>query len=105
VTKRFDLYGSRDRSLDEVASTLSHLIGTPLELHDSSYRGGDYYRNALGEPAEIIVQRNAEDEEGILTEPDHPGHQVIVYVTAPDDALARRLAKSTDLDLLDSESG
>ncbi|MGH3916428.1 MAG: hypothetical protein ACRDTC_23915 [Pseudonocardiaceae bacterium] len=102
MTKRFDLYGSRLLSLDDAARRLEAALGLVIQRHDSSYRGGDYYRGSGDAVEEVIVQQNFEDEEGYLAEPDFPDHEILVYVTEPNELGIDRLRDLTDLTLLRS---
>ena len=100
--KRFDLFGSRKLQLLEVAGLIRSATGIELELHESGYRGGDYYRSLGFKGGEIIVQINFEDNEGYLTETDFEDYQTLVYVNGGSDEIARAL-KIEGLDLLRSE--
>lgn len=71
--KRFDLHGWRSLPLAQVAQRLTALLGIPLELHDSDYLGGEYYRGGDDAVEEPTVQPNVEDEDGYLMELDFPG--------------------------------
>jgi hypothetical protein len=50
-------YGLRSKSLRDAAVSLSELFGVQFELHDSSFRGGDYFRADVT-PGTIYVQSN-----------------------------------------------
>jgi hypothetical protein len=39
----FDLYGWKSGDLGKLKRQIENVIGIELELHESSYHGGDYY--------------------------------------------------------------
>lgn len=57
------LYVSCANSVAEVAAAIGDTVGVPLELHDSSYYGGDYYRAGDG-PDQVIVLENYMEDDG-----------------------------------------
>ncbi len=77
--KRFDLYGARSGSLDEVREAIERRLGREFVLHESSYVGGEYFRVA-GPPEEILIQAHIPDDEGYFAEPDFQEWSVLVYV-------------------------
>jgi hypothetical protein len=101
--KRFDLYGSANLSLRDTADELAAVLGVVFEAHDSGYLGGDYYRAANEEGAEILVQGNPEDDEGDRPEPDFADVHTLVYVNKSTAALASGIAQIPNLALLRSE--
>jgi hypothetical protein len=103
MTKRFDLYGWTELSLDEAATQVRAALNVVLELHDSSYRGGDYYlwRSEKGE--ELIIQRNFEDEDGYLAEQDHPSYATLLYASGSDAETLAALANMPGLIRLRTE--
>jgi hypothetical protein len=50
-------YGLRSQSLQQAAALVGELVGVRFELHDSSFRGGDYFRAEVPEGT-IYVQPN-----------------------------------------------
>ncbi|MFN8081119.1 MAG: hypothetical protein U0Q19_16300 [Kineosporiaceae bacterium] len=66
--------------MDSVQQRLGRLWGVTLQLHDSSFRGGDFYMIRTRE-LEIIVQRNFIEDDGELSEPGLPDHSVVVYIS------------------------
>lgn len=78
------LYGRRTGDIHGRAREIEAALGIGLELHDSLFRGGDYYRNPHGE-YEIILQENFPDHyDGELAEPDHPDHALLLYANGSD---------------------
>jgi hypothetical protein len=91
----YDLYGFESRELDEIATRLSETLSITWGLHESSYRGGDYY--GFGSPGheEFILQRNLElDDE--LMEPEFSKYPILLYVarTERSEELADLILKS-----------
>jgi hypothetical protein len=103
MTKRFDLYGWPSMALEAAAETIERALGISTQLHDSSYRGGTYYRGADDGVEELILQTNFVDHDGYFAEADHPEHGVLVYVTDPSAEVAAKLQHVSGLKLLRTE--
>jgi len=103
MIKRFDLYGWQSLLPSEAAKRLAALPGVVLQLHDSSYRGGEYYRGGSDSAEELIVQHNFRDEDGHLAEPEFPDYKTIVYVTWGSDGNVDPIREIRDLTLLRTE--
>ena len=54
-------------------------MGIALAAHESSYRGGDYYRTEVGD-ADVILQINFVDDDGQRAEPDFQTHDLLLYL-------------------------
>ena len=102
--KRFDLFGTKEQTLTETADAVARAIGVSFELHESGYLGGEYFRSLGLEGEEVLVQANAEDEEGYLTEPDFADFPTLVYVNRGSEEFARALEAVPELELLRSEA-
>lgn len=76
-----DTFGWRHITLEVVARQVSAALGVPLELHDSSFRGGDYYRWDGTHGEELILQSNVLDADGIPDVEEFPDHSVLLYAT------------------------
>jgi hypothetical protein len=74
------LFGFLDGSPATAADEVSHSLGIAFVLHDSLWRGGDYYLYEAGSE-EIIIQRNndggAPDDPAEDSFPEYP---VLMYV-------------------------
>jgi hypothetical protein len=84
MTKRFDLYGNPEASLEAAARQVGEALGVTFELHDSYYLGGDYYLWRGEGSQELSIQENFEDEEGYLAEGDHPSFKTLLYASILD---------------------
>ena len=74
-----DLYGFISDDLDGIADRLSTILNIKWTPHESSFRGGAYYRSGTLGHEEYILQRNLElDDE--LAEPDFRDIPVLLYV-------------------------
>ena len=62
--KRFDLYGSSAMSVEQVTRLLESKLPASFVEHESGYRG--VYFRFVSEGEELLVQANAEDDEGYL---------------------------------------
>lgn len=76
-----DLYGFTSNDLALISKGLEQVLEVSFELHESLFRGGDYYYYRIGKPwkEEIILQRNAELEDE-LAEPDHSAYRILLHV-------------------------
>jgi hypothetical protein len=102
VAVRFTLYGCPDLPLDAVAGRVARALAVPLETRSSRLRG-TYYRWIGREAADVLVQANVPDEDGVLMEPAQAPHAALVYATGLDDAGYEALARVDDLHLLEEE--
>lgn len=79
--RRFDLYGCRLGSLDEVHLLVESGLGRRMSEHDSSYVGGTYLR-AASPPEEIEVISHDPDDEGYYQEDAFKEWPFMIYVSA-----------------------
>jgi cytosine/adenosine deaminase-related metal-dependent hydrolase len=94
-----DLYGWRGLNLQVARLRVEAALGVTLELHDSIYRGGDYYRTGPKFGESFILQTNRELEE--LMEPSFPEHDVLLYVDLAEEPTAiEACLKPTGAELL-----
>jgi len=78
--KSYDLYGFISDDLNELAKSLEHRLSVLFTLHESSYRGGTYYRSGIPGQEEFILQRNYDPLENELAEPEFPEYPIILYI-------------------------
>jgi hypothetical protein len=102
VAVRFNLYGCPDLSLDVVARRVARALAVPLESRTSPVRGV-YYRWTGRNAADVLLQANVPDEEGVLVEPAHATFAALLYATGLDDEAYDALARVEGLCLLDAE--
>ncbi|MFI1256500.1 hypothetical protein ACH4U6_22390 [Streptomyces netropsis] len=79
----FALYGAKFSSLKEAAEIMAAALGLEFSLHESSYRGGEYFRAHSKGFDKMTVEANWEDSEGYLAEPDYADHSILVYISNP----------------------
>lgn len=77
--KAHQLFGSTSMALRDATAVLAQVLGKQFVLHDSDYRGGEYFR-LEHEGVALVLQRNFEDEEGVLTESSHQGVRLLLYL-------------------------
>jgi hypothetical protein len=75
-----DLYGFEAQEIDQIAEQLSKALGIAFGLHESSYRGGDYYRHGMPGEEELILQRNWDTVENEPIETTFANYPVLLYV-------------------------
>lgn len=78
---RYILYGAKEPSAGEVAAAIERSLEVDLELRESSYKGGEYFRHRGESEWEVSVELNWRDEEGILAKPKFPDFPVLVYLS------------------------
>lgn len=101
--KRFDLYGSCTMSVEHVARSLESELDEQFQEHESGYRG--VYFRLLSEGEELLVQANAEDDEGYLPEPEFGHWSTLVYINGSQRWLAlEQVCADVGLDPLRSET-
>ena len=100
---RDSLYGSQAMSVEAVARSLEAILFEQFVEHESAYRG--LYFRAATETEEVLVQANAQDDEGYLPEPRFRSWPTLVYVSGshrwPD---VERACGDVPLTLLRSET-
>jgi hypothetical protein len=87
------LFGFLSGSLAATANSVSRDLGVTFELHDSLWRGGDYYVYESGSE-KIIIQRN--NDGGPPDEPaeeQFPNYPLLMYV---DTERAEEMKAQTD---------
>ncbi len=107
MAKCYDLYGSHSLSLVELREAAEGCLGIRFTLHDSIYRGGDYFRSGDIGGEEFVIQLNRfeyENEEEIA-EPAYADYLVIFRIgwTERGDELREKLRKVPGLDFLRRE--
>lgn len=101
--KRFDLYGSCTMSVEHVARSLESRLAQQFQEHESGYRG--VYFRLVSEGEELLVQANAEDDEGNLPEPEFGHWSTLVYVNGSQRwSDLEQACAAVGLDLLRSEA-
>lgn len=74
--RRYDLYGFRNKSLEEAAALIENALGIQLMLRDSTYRG-IYYCAGRGVENDYLLQTN---DEGARWYSQYPEYGVILMV-------------------------
>jgi hypothetical protein len=81
--KTYDLYGyNGDADIHAARGLVENAIGIQLAAHDSSYHGGEYYRNGLVGSENFILKRNHDPHEDEWTEPQYKSCPLLLYVNA-----------------------
>lgn len=78
--KNYFLYGFVSTDINNVASALAHLPGTKFIVHESSYRGGVYYRSGTAGKEEFILQSNFNPLENEYAEPEFQNYATLLYI-------------------------
>lgn len=79
--KTFDIYGfSCGQELDVARRAVEAALGIALELHESSWRCGDYYRFGDAGSEHFILQRNYDEFGGEWTVESLKEYALLLYV-------------------------
>jgi hypothetical protein len=79
MTKKSNLFGASLLELDAARLAVEHALGTPMESHESAYRGGDYFRlEKTG--VKLVLQTNFMEDDGEVTEAEYPDADVLLYL-------------------------
>jgi hypothetical protein len=103
--KIYDLYGSKSLSIAQLRAAVEAALAAPFVLHDSSYRGGDYFFAGDLRGETLVVQRNriaGSGEDIEFAKPAFADYAVILEVNAStrSDQIRTRLAEIQGLDFL-----
>lgn len=78
----FDIYGLLNIDLESAKTMVESVLGLKLQAHDSSYRGGSYYRQGTTGEENFILQNNIDLIDG---EPiDFPQYPILLYINHTD---------------------
>jgi hypothetical protein len=105
MVEHSDLYGAVNFYMDELRIEVEKALSIRFELHDSMYKGGDYYRaGSPGDNESIVIQRNKFElfDEEETAEPLYASYPVIMQIawTRRGDEYHQRLAEINGLDFL-----
>jgi hypothetical protein len=73
-------------------STLEGIVGCKLAVHQSDYRGGDYFRCEV-DRVELVLQENFIEDDGEPTEAAFASDKLLVYLDGPDDSVEKLCAR------------
>jgi hypothetical protein len=107
MTETYEVYGSKGLTLPELRDAIEQALGIRFRLHESLYKGGDYFRVGEWGGEEIVVQLNRFEFEGEdeIAEAGFPEYPVILSIewTRRGHELQQRLATIAGLDFLRRE--
>lgn len=78
---RYDLYGIQADDIHEARARVESALGIRMAPHESSYRGGEYFRLGNVGNENFILQRNYDNGEAEWTEPTHTKYSILLYVS------------------------
>lgn len=103
-----DLYGAKNRTLDELRADVTVVLGVTFEPHESLYLGDYFFGGSLdGEHFEILCNNTGFEEDGEeednLIEPDFSDYPVLLRIssTMRGDELRDRLSSVPGLEFLE----
>lgn len=77
--KKSNLFGAAAQELDVARAAVENALGAVMEMHESEYRGGDYFLLEK-EGAKLVLQTNFTEDDGEVTEAEYPDAGVLLYV-------------------------
>ena len=98
----FHVYGWNALSISVAAERLRRVVPLPLAGRHGTRRG-EYYRWSGADGADLLLQANVPDEDGVPLEPDAPAHAPLVYATGLPEAVLAVLATVEGLILITAD--
>jgi hypothetical protein len=80
MSKTFALYGIIVDDLETAKAVTERALHVSMQLHESGYRGGDYYHLVQSDKEEFILQRNLHPVEQEWIEPDFTDAPFLLYI-------------------------
>ena len=84
--KTYLLFGIEGDDLHGARSRLERALGVTMDLHESGYRCGEYYRRGDVGSEHFLLQRNYDRVEQEWTEPDCKEYGLLFYANETDRA-------------------
>ena len=81
-----DLYGFASASLEQARTLIESALTSTFIAHESSYRGGTYYRIGVESEEHFILQNYFDPSEREWMETGFSEHQVLLYVAGTERA-------------------
>lgn len=81
---RYDLYGVHADDVRDARVKVESALGIRMVPHESSYRGGEYFRIGNVDNENFILQSNYDSGEDEWAEPMHTNYPVLLYVSETD---------------------
>lgn len=78
--KSYDLYGFKDRNLEDARQAIEDALGIKFASHESLYLAGEYFRYGTGDDEHYILRRNLDPFDGEPAEPSFPGMNILLYI-------------------------
>lgn len=86
MMKKSNLFGAAAQELDAARAAVENALGAVMEMHESEYRGGDYFLLEK-EGAKLVLQTNFTEDDGEVTEAEYPDAGVLLYVDGESSAV------------------
>ena len=77
-----NLFGVNSSNLEKAASILEKKLEVVFTLHESSFRGGDYYRYDNKNEDEIILQKNYDFVTQEWSEEEFSDYPFLLYISS-----------------------
>jgi hypothetical protein len=98
---RYDTYGWLVADIDNVARDIEQVLSIQLEPRDSLYRG-EYYAWDGDAGADLVLQPNFIEDDGLRVDHEYPDHLVLLYASELPEEWFDRLAKLPGVERLES---
>jgi hypothetical protein len=104
-----DLYGATNFSMRDLRDEVENVLSINFNLHDSLYRGGDYFRAGELAGEKFVIQLNHFEFYGEpeTAEPEYSNYSVILRISSTDrgDELRKKLGMIAGLEFLRRQYG
>jgi hypothetical protein len=101
--KTYMLFGFRGNDLEKTREAVEAALGIRMDLHESDYCCGEYYRFGDAGAEHFVLQKNFDDVEGEWTEPEFPSYDFLLYVNETEREPEIREAMTSVAELLSSQ--
>ena len=94
-------FGLAYKDIETAVQRIGPILGLEFEKHDSSFRGGDYYRHSLKDGGAVLIQRNLDQLDAEAFVDDWPPDQTLLVFDGLSGTCEQSLSAKLDAMLAD----